>query len=279
MKFVMFSKHLDMLGLSLRELGETIADIGFDGVDLTVRPGGRVEPEQVEDKLPEAVAALAQFGLEVPLITTAIDGPQTPYAEETFATASECDIPALKLGYWVLQDPMQLWTCFETARVKLTGLQSMALDYGVSANIHIHAGPYLSANAAVVHMLLEDMDPRAVGAYIDSGHMFIEGGQDGWRQGMVMLAPHTNLVALKGYSWAAVLDTTTGKQTVQRRMLGFEEAQQDWRQIFTLLKNFGYDGTVSLHSEYGDLDRDGLVEQTRRDLTFIKRIVADVEAG
>jgi sugar phosphate isomerase/epimerase len=66
---------------------------------------------------------------------------------------------------------------------------------------------------------------------------------------------------------------------VQRQMLGFEEAQQDWRQIFTLLKNFGYDGTVSLHSEYGDLNRDGLVEQTRRDLTFIKRIVTDVEAG
>jgi hypothetical protein len=39
MKFAMFSKHLDMLGLSLNELGQTVADIGFDGVDLTVRPG------------------------------------------------------------------------------------------------------------------------------------------------------------------------------------------------------------------------------------------------
>lgn len=278
MKFAMFSKHLDMLGLSLQELGQTVADIGFDGVDLTVRPGGRVEPEKVDDKLPEAVAALTQFGLDVPLITTAIDGPRAPYAEDIFATAAECDIPALKLGYWTMRDPREFWTCFEWARVKLDGLQSMALDYGVSANIHIHSGPYLSATAPVVHMLLEGMDPRAVGAYIDTGHMFIEGGFDGWRQGMIMLAPHTNLVALKGLSWAAVTDEA-GNQKIQRKMLGFENSQQDWKQIFTLLKSFGYDGTVSLHSEYGDLDREALVDQTRRDLTFIKQIVAEVEAG
>ncbi len=276
MQFAMFSKHLDMLGLSLQEVGQTMKDIGFDGVDLTVRPGGRVEPAEVENKLPEAVAQLSQLGLSVPLITTAIEGTRSPYAEEIFAAAAECEIPALKLGYWLVREPKEFWTRFEWAKVQLAGLQSMALEYGVSANIHIHSGPYVSAEAAVVYMLLEGMDPNAVGAYIDSGHMFIEGGYDGWRQGMIMLAPYTNLVALKGYSWAAVTDEN-GEVSVARKMLGFEEAMQDWEQIFSLLKDFGYDGTVSLHSEYGEMDYDELVAQTRKDLDLIKGVVAKLE--
>ncbi len=277
MQFAMFSKHLDILGLSLEEVGREMKAIGLDGVDLTVRPGGRIEPADVEKKLPEAVARFGQLGLSVPLITTGIDSIHSPYAEEIFATAAECGIPALKLGYWVISNPKEFWTCFEWAKTRLAGLQSLALEYGVSANVHIHSGPYVSACAPVVYMLMEGMDPRAVGVYMDTGHMFIEGGYDGWRQGMIMLAPYINLVALKGYSWAAVTGED-GAVKVQRKMLGFEQAMQDWTQIFSLLKDFGYDGTISLHSEYGDMNREQLVEQTGKDLALIKGVIAEIEA-
>ena len=42
MQLVMFSKHLG--ALSIPEAGQAIKGLGFDGVDLTVRPGGHVEP-------------------------------------------------------------------------------------------------------------------------------------------------------------------------------------------------------------------------------------------
>ena len=38
-------------------------DLGFDGVDLSVRPGGHVEPDNVETDLPKAIEALADNGL------------------------------------------------------------------------------------------------------------------------------------------------------------------------------------------------------------------------
>lgn len=277
MEFVMFSKHLDMLGLPLQKVGETMKDIGLDGIDLTVRPGGRIEPENVESQLPKAVALLEQLGLSVGLLTTNITSIQSPYAEETFAAAAECGVPAMKLGYWHYTNPKEFWTQFEWAKTKLAGLQSMALDYGVSANVHIHSGPYVSALAPVLYMLLDGMDPSAVGAYIDSGHMYIEGGFDGWRQGMIMLAPYINLVALKGYSFVTERDEN-GKLVHGRKMLGFEEAVQDWPQIFQLLKDFGYDGTVSLHSEYGEMDYDELVAQTRTDLALIKKVIKELDA-
>ena len=45
-----FSKHLPRM--NARELGRTLKALGFDGVDLTVRPGGHVDPKRVATELP-----------------------------------------------------------------------------------------------------------------------------------------------------------------------------------------------------------------------------------
>ena len=68
MKFIMFTKHLEHL--SYEELADTIAGIGLDGVDLTVRSPGHVMPENVRTDLPKAAKAIRDRGLEVGWITT-----------------------------------------------------------------------------------------------------------------------------------------------------------------------------------------------------------------
>ena len=40
-----FSKHLQFL--QGEALAKAVAEIGFDGIDLAVRPGGHIEPERV----------------------------------------------------------------------------------------------------------------------------------------------------------------------------------------------------------------------------------------
>ena len=65
-----FSKHLQWLAFA--DVGPVVAESGFRAVDLTVRPGGHVLPERVEEDLPRAVETLRKSGLTVPLITTAI---------------------------------------------------------------------------------------------------------------------------------------------------------------------------------------------------------------
>jgi len=101
MKLVMFSKMLKNVGnLNLEKAGDYIAMMGFDGVDLTVRPGGHVLPEEASRKLPEAVELLSSKGLDVPMITSSITSADEKYAEEIFKTASECNVKFIKLGYW-----------------------------------------------------------------------------------------------------------------------------------------------------------------------------------
>src|SRR5665811_2152902 len=60
-KIHLFSKHLQWLDYS--EMATTAKQIGFDGIDLTVRPKGHVLPENVDTDLPKAVEAIRKSGL------------------------------------------------------------------------------------------------------------------------------------------------------------------------------------------------------------------------
>src|SRR6186713_1843349 len=63
-----FSKHLPRM--NARELAQSLKALGFDGVDLTVRPGGHVDPKKVAAELPAFVDAIRHEGMAVPMITT-----------------------------------------------------------------------------------------------------------------------------------------------------------------------------------------------------------------
>src|ERR687892_2460338 len=77
--FCFFSKHLPDLGWG--DLGRAVKDAGFDGVDLTVRPGGHVLPERAADDLPRVHADLTAIGARIGMITTGITGTDSPHAE------------------------------------------------------------------------------------------------------------------------------------------------------------------------------------------------------
>jgi hypothetical protein len=56
LQICVFSKHLQWT--DVHEAAAIARDIGFDGIDLTVRPQGHVLPERVETDLPAAVEAV-----------------------------------------------------------------------------------------------------------------------------------------------------------------------------------------------------------------------------
>src|SRR5690242_16019575 len=66
LKICVFSKHFQWTDVT--EAAAMAAQIGFDGVDLTVRKGGHVLPENVERDLPKAVETVHKAGLATPMI-------------------------------------------------------------------------------------------------------------------------------------------------------------------------------------------------------------------
>src|SRR4051812_4438291 len=68
LKVAVFSKHLQFL--DGEGLARAAAEMGFDGIDLTVRAGGHVEPARVAQDLPPLVSLIRKHNLDVPMVTS-----------------------------------------------------------------------------------------------------------------------------------------------------------------------------------------------------------------
>lgn len=279
MQLIMFSKMLGEFDVS--RAGDIIKELGFEGVDLTCRTGGHVLPENVVEDLPVAVKTLRDKGLHVPMLTTEILSADEPHTENIFRMAAECQVPHLKLGYHRYIEFGTLRDVMDDTRIKLRGLSRLAKKYGVSANVHIHSGTFIGALGPIVYMLIEEFNPAHIGAYVDPGHMFNEGGLSGWQMSLDMLAGRINLVAAKSMGWERT-DNEDGTATWRNRMYPLCQGMVQWKKVFECLKAADFDGPVSLHSEYQgahswkDLTTDELIAQTRKDLEYIRGVIDEV---
>jgi sugar phosphate isomerase/epimerase len=275
MKLMLFSKHLG--ALSVAEAGQTIRELGFEGVDLTVRPGGHVLPENARSDLPVAVHTLADLDLAVPLITTGIVSADDPHAAGVFEAAADLGIPNLKLGYWRYGEFGTFQAAMDRAARELDGIEALAQRTGVRANIHIHSGSNLSALAPVVWWWIADRDPAALGAYVDPGHMVVEGGMAGWRMGLDLLSDRIAVAAFKDYVWRFKEDAADGTRMV-RVAVPLGEGMVPWSEVVWCLGQAGFDGWVSVHREYGDPAAAAVVADVEKDLKFLRRVL-DIPAA
>lgn len=275
MQLIMFTKMLKNIGkLTLDQAGDHMAAMGFGGADLTVREDGYVLPEEVKKRLPEAVEELKSKGLDVPMITTNVTDANRGYARDIFKTASDCGVKYIKLGYWDYEGFGRAKDQIRTMQSDLNGIYRLSEECSLTAAVHIHSGNYLSSNAAVLWMLLRDYDPHYLGAYIDPGHMAVEGGITGWRIGMDLLQENTRMVAVKDFGWFREGDSgKTGKKGWRADIVPLSEGLVPWAEVFQYLRGMAFEGPISLHSEYDNYSFEDLIRQTREDLRYVKDIL------
>ena len=96
LKVAVFSKHLQFV--QGEELAKAAVALGFDGVDITLRKGGHIEPETVAKELPALVGILRKHGLEVPMVSTEIADADTPLTEDILKTASALGVRNYRFG-------------------------------------------------------------------------------------------------------------------------------------------------------------------------------------
>jgi sugar phosphate isomerase/epimerase len=281
MRYLMFSKPLQTLPAP--ELGRVVKALGFDGVELTVRPGGHVRPEQVEAELPRAVETLAALGLAVPAIVVEIHGHESPHADRICRAAG-------RVGATVLRTSSRRYTRFgvireeiATARAGARELEELGQAHGVRLCIHCHSGAYLSADGATLAAIVEGTDPRHVGVSLDVGHLTVEGSAGGWRQSLDLLQGRVGILAVKSFGWLVEPDPTTGGRRWTPKVMPLAEGGVQWREAVALLRQTGWDADgralVSLHSEYQgeeswrDLSVEQVIDQTGDDLAWFRRQV------
>lgn len=270
MKIMLFSKHLGEL--TVAEAGKVIAELGFEGVDLTVRPGGHVLPENAWRELVGAIRGLTDMGLLVPMITTGITSADDPHAVEVFEAAAEAGVSNLKLGYWRYEGFGTIRAAIDAAARDLDGIEALARRTGVRAVIHNHSGNFVSALAPVVWQLIADRDPAVVGAYADPGHLMVEGGLGGWRMALDLLGDRIAVCAFKDYLWETTADEA-GKPRLLRAAKPLSEGMVPWPEVVGYLREAGFDGWISLHREYGEQTAAAVKREVPADLTYLREVL------
>jgi len=276
MQFVLFTDNL--ADLSVQDACRGAKAAGFDGLDLTVRPGGHVLPENAGPGLAAAQKIADEEGFAIPMVSTGVNATDSPFAEEVI-NAAHHRIKVFKMGYWRYEPFGTLSKQFDEARRKLDGVVKLAARYHIRPCVHVHSGPFVS-NTPLIYQLLKEHSPTEVGAYVDPMHMSLEGGLSGWEMTLDLLAPWVSLVGVKNYLCQPTDRDEFGQQRFKVSYVPLADGMAPLPQFFRRLKEIGYNGIVSLHSEYKGgstwrkLTTPELLDQSAADLRHLKQVIA-----
>lgn len=250
-------------------------EIGLDGLDLTVRPGGHIEPENVATELPLAVKSAQEHRVSISMLSTSINDADAN-AERILSVAGEHGIRRIKLGYHRYTKFGQLLEEMDESRRRIGRIAKLAAKFNVLPCVHIHSGALIPSGGSAAYLLLRDISPTEVGAYVDPMHMTIEGGIDGWRQGLDLLRPWIALSSLKNCVWTSNGRDEVGQQRWAPKKCPLADGIAPIPDYLQRLREGGYRGIYTLHSEYTDknswkqLSVDECLEQTRIDFEYAK---------
>lgn len=272
-----FSKHLQYL--DYRALAETIAEAGFDGIDLTVRPGGHVLPERVKDDLPKAVDAARAAGITVPMITTAIASVNDPHAEAVLTTAASLGVRDYRLGPQRYDRSLGIVETLDKLRPQLRDLAALNQRCGIRGGCQNHAGDYFGAALWDLWTVLRDVDSSWLGCQYDIRHAIIE-GSGSWPNTLRLIAPFIHTVDVKDGHWER---TPKGWRANTVPLGG---GAVDLATFFRLLGTLRIAKPISAHFEYPFPEegtpadrRKAAVALMRKDRDYLRAAMAEAGYG
>ena len=253
-----FSKHFQWL--SVKDAAALVKELGYDALDLTVRPGGHIEPAQVAEGLPKAVEAIHAAGLTAPMITSGIIDVRSPYAEAVIKTAVGLGIKRYRWGGFHYDAAKPIAKQIDEFRALSKDLAAMNKQFGACAMYHTHSGPgQFGASMWDIWSVLRDLDHESVSVNLDIAHATIEGGLGGWINSTRLLAPLTRGIAVKDFHWEK---NAKGKWDVRWCPMG--GGMVSTVRFLEMMKAANFTGPVQLHMEYEEL---GGADSGKRSLT------------
>lgn len=256
-----FSKHLQWLDYD--PMAEFAASVGFDAVDLTVRPGGHVLPENVKTDLPKAVKAVEKAGLKVRMMTTAISSATEAHTENILKSAADLGIQYYRMGWLPYNPAFSLKDNLAQLSGQLQQLAELNAQTGIKGAYQNHAGDRFGSAIWDLADVLDKIGSEWLGCQYDIRHATVEGANT-WPIVLQRIAPHINTLDFKDFVWAMV----DGKMEVKNVPMG--EGMVNFENYIGMLRKWRVNVPISIHYEY-DL---GGAEHGKRDITIDKMVVA-----
>lgn len=268
----LFSKHLQFLDYN--DMSEAAAEMGFNGLDLTVRPKGHVLPERVAEDLPKAVTSMKSHGLSPLMMTTEVTDAKDPRQELVLKTASDLGVKYYRMGWLTYPKETSISDSTQSYAKQFSELEALNEKLGLHGGYQNHAGNHVGAPIWDLHPILEGKNPDFIGCQYDIRHAVVEGGNC-WELGLRRIRPFIKSIVIKDFKWGQV----DGKWRPVNVPLG--EGMVDFDGYFKILKKYNINPPISLHLEYDlggaehgankiDIPQKEVFARMKKDLEYLK---------
>lgn len=270
--------------LTPEQLALKTRDLGYDGIDLCVRREHPVHPGNADIALPKAVRTFEDAGLSCPLASAPVDfiSATSPEAERIYAGCAESGVAFVKVGYWRYTQGADFWSLLDEARQGLARFVDLSEKHGVKTLYHTHSGTCIGSNCAGLSQLLHDFDPMHVGAYVDFGHLALDGEDPA--MAIAMVRDYLNAIGVKDGTHAPNPNAPPANRPL---FTALGQGSVDWLRVFRLLNQINFDGPLAIHTEYefdetiiqnvgyADTKPPGLEEVARQDAEYLRSVLEE----
>lgn len=268
----LFSKHLQFLDYN--EMAAATAEMGFNGIDLTVRPKGHVIPEMVATDLPKAITAMKKYGINPKMMTTNVWDATQQEQKAVLETASSLGVTHYRTGWLKYPEDKTITESQITFGQQAAALELVNKSLGLIGCYQNHAGKHVGAPIWDLPAILSVTNNENMGCQYDIRHAVVEGGNS-WELGLRQIKPYIKSIVIKDFKWGQV----DGKWKPINTPLG--EGMVDFNRYFSLLKKYEINVPISLHLEYDlggaehgatklTIDKKEVFSKMKKDLNFLK---------
>lgn len=234
---IIFAKPLEHL--PFEELGRRLSQVGVQGIEATLRPGGQISPDQFEQQLPQLVDALSKHDQRVVIAASNINHVDAS-SEKQLQQFARARIPYFRMDYYRYDFSQPLLPQLESFARQAAELAQLCQSLGIQAVYQNHAGKnYVGAALWDLQRVLSDVAPQWLSVAFDIRHAALELSQS-WLGGYSVLRPHIGAIYVKDVSWQ--------DNRPQNVPLGTGIT----RPVFEAVLRDGLVGPLSLHVEYID---------------------------
>ena len=255
--FSVFTKSWKTVPLG--RLGPLVRGMGFEGIELPVRPGFQVVPEHVGRDLPAAARRLADEGVTIHSVAAAA-------SEAMIMACADAGVPLIRIMAAIGTDESYA-AAEERFRREFDTLLPVLDRAGVTLGVQNHAGRQV-ANAIGLRSLIGRYDPRLVAAVWDAGHEAVAGTEP--ELAIDTIWSHLRRVNLKNAVWLQTAEAGAASAEWSQHWTAGRLGLSPWPRVAAELRRRGYAGTVCLTAEYSGAV--SVERQAAEDLAFARSL-------
>lgn len=274
----LFSKHLQFLDYN--DMSEVAAEMGFNGLDLTVRKNGHVLPENVIDDLLKAVEAIKKHGLTPKMMSTNVWDVKNVVNQNVLKTASSLGFTHYRTNWLKYPEDKPITESQTLFGRQAKELENLNKKLGIIGGYQNHTGKNVGAPIWDLIPIFEATEGKFIGSQYDIRHAVIEGGES-WELGLKRIRPYINSIVIKDVKWGKI----NGKWKPISVPMG--EGMVNFKRYFSLLKKYKINVPVSLHVEHDlggaekgkstfTIPKKEVLRRITKDLEYVKKVWENV---